>query len=87
MKLPFKQSPWLRVKDGYFRMFVRWLHFKVLNELYLPRGTKVTILAPDNGRVPARKNMRAVRINAPGIGSQEKYIFEEFGEVIYPIKE
>ena len=78
MKLPFKQSPWLRVKDGYFRMFVRWLYSKALNELYIPRGTVASIKSPDNGRVPPRPNQGLITIRAKGRGNQEAYFFEEF---------
>jgi len=37
----FRRSRWLWVKDGYWRMFVRWLYEKTLDELYIPIGTRV----------------------------------------------
>lgn len=43
MKLPFNQSKYLRVTDGYWRMFIRWAYHKYLNELYIPQGTKVKL--------------------------------------------
>jgi hypothetical protein len=33
--------PW--VSDGYFRMLIRYLYGKYLDELYVPRGSKVYV--------------------------------------------
>ena len=63
-------------------MFVRWLYSKVLNELYIPKGTQLTIKEPDNGRVPPRPNQGCITICAPfgkNKGIPEEYFFEEFG--------
>ncbi|RJQ33864.1 hypothetical protein C4568_03625 [Candidatus Parcubacteria bacterium] len=81
MKLPFKQSPWIRVQDGYARMFVRWLYATVLDELYLPSGTSVRI-SEDGGRKPARPGHRDVQISATSPnrrGMQEAWFFEQSG--------
>ena len=39
----FKKSNYLRVKDGYFRMFIRWAYHKYLDELYIPSNSKITL--------------------------------------------
>lgn len=41
MKLPLLQSKYLWVKDGYVRMFIRWLFINILDEPYLPEGGEI----------------------------------------------
>lgn len=43
MKLPLKQSKYLRVTDGIWCLFIRWAYHKYLDELYIPEGTTVTL--------------------------------------------
>lgn len=83
-------SPWMLVderlgiawpRDGIYRGFIRWLYVKVLDELYLPKGTYAQIIE-DNGRVLARPGQRDIRVSASSHsrkGVQEKFFFEEFG--------
>lgn len=38
-----KKSKYLLVEDGIIRMFIRWLYAKYLDELYIPKGTTVSL--------------------------------------------
>jgi hypothetical protein len=80
-KSMFKCSEYMHVKDGMFRMFVRWLYAKVLDELYIPKGTEASCVEDDGRKLP-RPNMGCIKISATSPsrkGNQEHYFFEEIG--------
>ena len=43
IRLPLMTSRYLRIKDGIWRMFVRWAYHKYLDELYIPEKSVVQI--------------------------------------------
>jgi len=76
--LPLRQSPWLWVGDGYWRMFVRWLYARTLDELYIPSGTRAYSEVLD---VPAHFKKGRIVISATSPkrrGQQDAYFFEQY---------
>ncbi len=67
------------VKDGYFRMFVRWLYETVLDEPYIPKGVSVRIKRPDG-------NVKSVLLKWPPKFPQRRgvldvYIYKTFSDI------
>lgn len=69
MKLPFKKSGYMFVKDGYFRMFIRWAYHKYLDELYVPEESSVE----ETDNTPFRYVLRAY---SPDRRRRREYYFK-----------
>jgi hypothetical protein len=85
-------SPYLWVKDKWYRRLIRWLYWKFLDELYIPSGTKA-VYQKDQGRRPARKNQGCIKLRTPMYptkkrknfyrkGVQEHHFFEQYGDMV-----
>ena len=73
----FQKSRYLRVKDGYWRMFIRCAQRRYLDELYIPRGTHVT-KATDYDVYIRTPNHYKKEKHALRLGNQEAIITKEY---------